>query len=113
MPKVPVKPTVKSILKECEKACKQGLGKKRLSKAADKEWRTYYRSSIAKALKGKSDWAVDRKNVLPVAKKLGKVAAALSSGQIVLRWAAEAAKDAVKQDPGCPGGGGQGKYCDI
>jgi hypothetical protein len=105
------KPTVKSILAECEKACKAGLGKKRLSNTADKAWRKYYRSSIKKALHDGSDWLTDRKNVLVVAKKLGKTAAALTGGKIVLEWAAEAAREAVKKDPVCPTSGGSGKYC--
>jgi hypothetical protein len=106
-------PTVASILKECQAKVKSGLGKKRLSKKAREFWTDEYTKSIAKQLGTPgSNWLVDRKRVLPVAKKLGKVAAALATGQIVLLWAAEAAAAAVKKDPGCPGAGAGG-YCDI
>src|SRR4029453_183988 len=106
-------PTVDSILKECEKKVKSGLGKKRMTKAARDFWETEYRKSIATQLGTPgADWLKDRKRVLPVAKKLGKVAAALSSKKTVLLWAAEAASVAVKRDPGCPGAG-SGGYCDI
>lgn len=106
-------PTVDSILKECEKKVKSGLGKKRMSRDARDFWETEYRVSIATQLGTPgADWLKDRKRVLPVAKKLGKVAAALATGKIVLKWAAEAASVAVKRDPGCPGAG-SGGYCDI
>lgn len=105
-------PTVDSILKECEGQVKSGLGRKRMSKQARQHWEVEYRASIAKALKGGGNWLSDRKRVLPVAKKLGKVAAALSTGKIVLLWAAEAASVAVQNDPGCPGAGAGG-YCEI
>jgi hypothetical protein len=104
-------PTVESILKECEKTMKQGLGKKRLSKAARKFWTDAYTKSISDQLAGGGDWYEDRERVLPVAKKLGKVAAALSTGQIVLTWAAEAAAVAVKSDPSCAVGAGG--WCEI
>lgn len=107
-------PTVESILAECEKQVKSGLGKKRLSKKAREFWTDQYTKSIYKQLASPtSNWASDRKHVLPVAKKLGKVAAALATGKIVLLWAAEAASVAVKSDPGCPISVGAGGYCDI
>lgn len=106
-------PTVQSILAECEKQVKSGLGKKRLSKQARKFWTDEYTASITKQLAAPgSNWLSDRKRVLPVAKKLGKVAAALATGKIVLLWAADAASVAVKSDPGCPTAG-TGGYCDI
>jgi hypothetical protein len=104
-------PTVESILKECGKEVRKGLGKKRLSKAARAYWVAKYTASIGTALKG-GNWESDRKRVLPVARKLGKVANALSTGGIVLLWAAEAASVAIKSDPGCPGVGAGG-YCEI
>jgi hypothetical protein len=108
-----VPPTVDSILEECAKKVKSGLGKKRMSRAAHDFWEAEYRVSIATQLGTPgADWLKDRKRVLPVAKKLGKVAAALSTKKIVLLWAAEAASVAVKRDPGCPGAG-SGGYCDI
>jgi hypothetical protein len=106
-------PTVASILAECQKQVKSGLGKKRMSLKAREFWTDEYTQSITKQLGAPgSDWLKDRKRVLPVAKKLGKVAAALATGQIVLLWAAEAASVAVQSDPGCPGVGAGG-YCDI
>ena len=104
--------TVASIIKECRAQVMKGLGKKRLSLAALKYWRDGYKVRVGeKLLKSPGEWEKDRRRVLPVAKKLGKVAAALSTGNIVLLWAAEAAAIAVKSDPGCPAIG-SGGYCD-
>ena len=106
-------PTVASVLAECQKKVKSGLGKKRMSLKTREFWTDEYTKSITKQLGAAgSNWLVDRKRVLPVAKKLGKVAAALATGNIILLWAAEAASAAVKKDPGCPGAGAGG-YCDI
>jgi hypothetical protein len=105
-------PTVESIMKECGKEVRKGLGGKRLSKAARTYWVDVYADSIAQALKAGGNWTTDRKRVLPVSRKLGKVAAALTTGGIVLQWAAEAASVAVKSDPTCPGPG-SGGYCEV
>lgn len=104
-------PTVESVMKECAKEVRKGLGGKRLSKAARKFWVEKYTASITKALV-KGDWNKDRKRVLPVSRKLGKVANALTTGGIVLQWAAEAASVAVKSDPSCPTVGAGG-YCEV
>ena len=106
-------PTVESILKECIKEVKKGLGPKRPSAESRKFWIDNSRVSIATALANGGDWSQDRKNVLPTARKMGKVAAALATGKIVLLWAAEAAAEAVQADPRCPGGPGSGGYCDF
>lgn len=106
-------PTVESILKECTKEVKKGLGPKRPSAESRKFWTDAARKSIAAALAAGGDWDTDKKNVLPTARKMGKVAAALASGKIVLLWAAEAAAEAVQSDPRCPGGPGAGAYCDF
>jgi hypothetical protein len=105
-------PTVESIMKECGKEVRKGLGGKRLSKAARQFWVDTYMKSIAKALQNGGDWYKDRKRVLPVSRKLGKVANALTTGGIVLLWAAEAASVAVRADPGCPAVGAGG-YCEV
>lgn len=91
---------------------RQGLGKKRLSKAAYDFWHGAYTTSINTMLANGGDWLADRDHVLPVAKKLGKVAAALTGGGIVLQWAAEAAAVAVKADPSCPSLG-SGGWCEV
>ena len=110
----PAKPTVESIMKECEKEVKRGLGTKSLGKEARKFWVTSYTNSIAERLQQKdADWNKDRIRVLPVSRKLGKVAAALTSGKVVPKWAAEAAAVAIKADPKCPSGPRRGGYCDI
>jgi hypothetical protein len=111
--KTPVPPTVDSILAECIKEVKKGLGKKRPSPEARKYWIDNCTVSIANQLSKGGDWNSDKKNVLPTAKKMGKVAAALATGKIVLFWAAVAAAEAVQQDPRCPGGPGSGAYCDF
>ena len=105
-------PTVDSILKECIKEVKKGLGAKRASAKARKYWIDESRISIAKQLTEGGDWNADKKNVLPTARKMGKVAAALATGKIVLLWAAEAAAVAVENDPRCLGAG-SGGYCDF
>ncbi len=106
-------PTVESILKECIKEVKKGLGAKRPSADARKFWIDKCRVSIATQLSAGGNWEADKKNVLPTARKMGKVAAALATGKIVLMWAAAAAADAVQADPRCPGGPGGGGYCDF
>ena len=111
--KPPAKPTVESILKECAKEVKRGLGRKGLGKEARKFWTETYTETIGKALEDGGDWTRDRVRVLPVSRKLGKVAAALTTGKIVPKWAAEAAAVAVKADPKCPTDPGAGGYCDF
>lgn len=107
-------PTVDSILAECTKEVVKGLGRKRASKAAREYWTNESRASIHQKLKDGGIWVKDKKRVLPIARKMGKVAAALATGNLVLLWAAEAAAEAVQNDPGCPiGGPGQGGYCDF
>jgi hypothetical protein len=115
MPKTTKKPkpaTANSVLNECQAAFEKGLGHKaHLTEAATAKWRKIYRVMIKRALAERpGQWDKDKKNVLRVAKKLGKVAAALSEGPIVLMWAMEAASIAVRADPGCPVA--QGRYCD-
>ena len=113
MSKKPPPPSVESIMKECEKEVKKGLGKKRMGKDARAFWTDAYKSTIAKRLREGGNWQRDRVRVLPVSKKLGKVAAALATGDVIPRWAAEAASVAVKADPKCPTGPGEGGYCDF
>lgn len=104
--------TVKSILKEMTKEVKKGVGKKRFSKDA----RSYLIRNAKRSINiqlGKGDtWNKDKKNTLPVARKLGKIAAILANGQIILKWAAVAAAEAAQQDPRCPGVA-RGGYCDF
>ena len=110
----PAKPTVESIMKECELEVKRGLGAKSLGKEARYFWVTTYTNSITERLQQKdADWTKDRIRILPVSRKLGKVAAALTSGKVVPLWAAEAAAVAIKADPKCPSGPRRGGYCDI
>jgi hypothetical protein len=110
--KVAEPPTVESILKECAKEVKKGLGRMRLGKDARAFWVETYTATIQQQLDNGGDWTKDRVRVLPVSKKLGKVAAALTSGKVVPKWAAEAAAVAVKSDPKCPSVG-EGGYCDF
>lgn len=108
----PAEPTVESILEECIDQVRKGLGKKRVSKGAREYWISNARVSIATALENGANWNKDRKNVLPTARKMGKVAAVLANGGIILKWAAEASAGAVQKDPRCPGVG-SGGYCDF
>ena len=105
--------TVKSILAECEDAVEKGLGRKRLGPEARKYWTTIYTASIKAKLERDGDtWEADKRTVLHVARKLGKVAAVLTDGDVVELWAAEQAAQAAKRDPFCraPGSGG---YCET
>ena len=106
-------PTVDSILAECREAVAKGLGKKRLSRKASDYWETEHRSAIERELERGGDWHRDRKKALPVARKLGKVAAALTDRTIVLFWAAKAAHMAVRADTQCSRNGMRGGYCDF
>ena len=103
--------SLESILRDCDKAVRKGLGDKRPSEAALSWWSNAYRRSFTAQLNAGGDWDSARPRVLAVAEKLGKVAAALSNGPIVLTWAAEAAAIAVKADPGCPSTVGAGSFC--
>ena len=105
-------PTVEDVMNECRQKVKQGLGGKKLTKAASDYWETNHYTAIKKMIDGGANWDTDKKNVLPVAKKLGKVAKALTDKGKVLLWAAEAAHVAVKADPRCPPIGAGG-YCDF
>ena len=105
--------TVESIIAECKVQVDKGLGTKRLSPEARAYWQDIYNKSVAKQLAKGDTWEADKVRVLPVAKKLGKVAAVLANGQIVLLWAAEAAAEAVRKDPTCPTPGGAGGYCEA
>jgi hypothetical protein len=107
-------PTVESILAENEKHVRMGAGKNRkISAAAQTFWDSKYRPAIAARLATRgANWEKEKKHPLRIAKKLGKVAAALSNGRIIEKWAAEAATVAVKADPLCPGSG-SGAWCEI
>jgi len=103
--------SVESILAECTKAVERGVGRKRVSAAARKYWTDKGYASISKQFAKGDTWDNDKKRVLHIAKKMGKVSAVLSDGQIVMLWAAQAAGKAIKNDPKCPAG--RGGYCDF
>ena len=106
---------VKQILAECTEKVLQGVGNKTVGNQAKKYWRTRGLKSIRKQVNSGVDWEQAKKRVLPTAKKMGKVAAALTGDtlQIVPPWAAKAAAEAVKHDPKCPPsqGFGRGGFC--
>ena len=111
MSKVP-KPTVESVLAECTRAVKKGLGRKKAGYDAAQYWITRSTPKIRKQLKQGVNWELAKKRVLPTATKMGKVAAVLAGDRNVIPlWAAEAAAVAVKNDPKCPDGGGRGGFC--
>ena len=110
--KAPHVNTAKSVLKELAIEVQKGAGKKRFNPKA----RAFLIRNAKRAVTiqlGKGDtWDKDKKNTLPVARKLGKIAAILANGQIILEWAARAAAEAAQQDPRCPGVA-RGGYCDF
>ena len=79
-----------------------------VSQAAKDQWIASYTQSINDALtKDPALWKEPlRSRVFRTAVKLGAVAAALAGSGPVPAWAAEAATEAVKNDPGCPIGAG-------
>ena len=106
------KPTVESVLEECTRAVKTGLGQKKAGSAAANFWITRATPKIKFQLDSGVNWNHAKKRVLPTAKKMGKVAAVLAGDRKVIPlWAAEAAAVAVKNDPKCPGGPGSGGFC--
>lgn len=100
-----------SLIRECTEDVLRGLGDKRPTKEARQYWVRMYSRSFRTALANGNDWELARKRVRRTAEKLGRVAASLSSGNLVLVWAAESAAIAVKADPGCPGTVGAGGFC--
>ena len=106
---------VKQIFEECKKKILDGVGSKTVGNAAKKYWTKNGLKSIRKQVNDGVDWDQAKKRVLPTAKKMGKVAAALTGDvlQIIPPWAAKAASEAVKKDPKCPPtpGVGRGGFC--
>ena len=104
--------TVESVLAECTKAIKSGLGTKTAGADARKFWLARFTPNIKTQLGLGVDWNQAKKRVLPTAKKMGKVAAVLAGERKVIPlWAAEAAAVAVRNDPKCPGQPGSGGFC--
>ena len=112
MPRRQSPATVEQIMIECRKAMRKGLGKKSLTLAANNYWEANHLAAVTKQVAGGANCYKDRKRALPVATKLGKIAAVLAGKGMVAKWAAEAAHEAVKRDPGCPAVGAGG-YCDF
>jgi hypothetical protein len=106
--------TVDAILAECREAVQRGLGRKVLTKKAADYWEEGHRQAVARMfVNGQSpNWDSEKKHVLPLARRLGRVAAGLANKGLVLLWAAEAAHDAIRKDPRCPKTG-RGGYCDF
>ncbi len=106
---------VRRILRECSAKVEQGARPKKVGEKAKKFWTTRGLRSIRKQVKKKVDWEKAKLRVLPTAKKMGKVAAALTGEtlKIIPLWAAKAASEAVKHDPKCPPtpGVGRGGFC--
>jgi hypothetical protein len=106
---------VKRILRECSEKVAQGARPKTVGEQARKYWTTRGLRSIRKQVNNNVDWEKAKIRVLPTAKKMGKVAAALTGEKlrIIPLWAAKAASEAVKHDPKCPptSGAGRGGFC--
>ena len=99
---------VRRILRECSERVRAGVGTKSVGQKARKYWTVRGLRSIRKQVNSNVDWEQAKKRVLPTAKKMGKVAAALTGDtlNVIPLWAAEAAAVAVKNDPKCPAGAG-------
>src|SRR3990170_3124145 len=106
---------VRRILRECSAKVRQGVGAKSVGQKARNYWTRRGLRSIRKQVNNKVDWDKAKIRVLPTAKKMGKVAAALTDDKlhIIPLWAAKAASEAVKHDPKCPPtpGVGRGGFC--
>jgi hypothetical protein len=99
---------VRRILRECSAKVRVGVGTKSVGQKARKFWTVRGLRSIRKQVNNNVDWEKAKIRVLPTAKKMGKVAAALTGDtlNVIPLWAAKAAAAAVKNDPHCPAGGG-------
>jgi hypothetical protein len=103
-------PPVNAIIVECAIAVGKALGDKKVPTKTAKFWAKMYEKSITEALINKGVWARDRRGVLVMAKKLGKVTRRLTgSNDSVTVAVAKKASAIISKDPACPGGGG--KYC--
>jgi hypothetical protein len=106
---------VRLILRECTEKVRQGVGTKSVGQKARKYWTKGGLRSIRKQVNNNVDWEKAKIRVLPTAKKMGKVAAALTGDKfkVIPLWAAKAASEAVKHDPKCPPdpGHGRGGFC--
>ena len=105
-------PPLEVVLFECALHLGKGVGDHELTPEAFELWTTHYRETFAKGLsKPGARWSHDKKTVLPLAVKLGKLAAVLAGSRPISRDDAEQASDIVEQDPSCPTEPGAGKYC--
>jgi hypothetical protein len=106
---------VRRILQECSAKILQGVGAKSVGQQARKYWTRRGTRNIRKQVNNNVDWEKAKIRVLPIAKKMGKVAAALTGDKLTVipPWAAKAAFEAVKHDPKCPPnpGIGRGGFC--
>jgi cell division septation protein DedD len=110
--KPPTNPPLDEVLIECAFHLGRGVGDATVTADAYALWTTHYRETFAEGLKHpKANWKRDKRTVLPLATKLGRVAAALAAPNPIDEDTAQAASDIVEQDPSCPTDPGQGKYC--
>ena len=102
---------MRRILRECSEQIRLGIGTKSVGKKARRYWTVGGLRSIRKQVNSNVDWEKAKLRVLPTARKMGKVAAALTGPKfrIIPPWAAKAASEAVKHDPKCPPTPGQGR----
>ena len=105
-------PPLEVVLFECALHLGRGVGDHELIQEAFDLWSKHYRETFAEGLKNpKARWNHDKKTVLPLAVKLGKLAAVLAGSNPISRDDAQQASDIVEQDPSCPTEPGAGKYC--
>ena len=106
---------VRRILRECSEKVRQGVGTKSVGRKAREYWTRNSLRAIRWQVENGVDWEKAKIRVLPTAKKMGKVAAALTGDKlhIIPLWAAIVASEAVKHDPKCPRGEGliRGGFC--
>ena len=104
------KALIRQILEECSKAVEEGLGSKKVGAGARKFWITRGTISIARQVRGGTNWNKAKIRVLPSAKKMGKLAAVMAGDlKVIPPWAAEGASAAIRHDRKCPPG--RGGFC--
>jgi len=105
-------PPLDEILIECAFHLGKGVADAEIDPEAFAAWMDDYRKSFGAALRAPgSYWQRDKRKVLPLALKLGKVAVALAAKDAITVDVALKASEIIKQDPSCPRQLPRGRYC--
>jgi hypothetical protein len=96
-------PPLEVVLIECAFHLGKGVGDAKIKLEAFEWWTARYRETFEKQLQNpKAYWKRDKEKVLPLAVKLGKLAAVLAAPHPIDQNVAQRACYIVEQDPSCP-----------